>query len=109
MDDEAFETGSAIAVVPVTGGEPVYLTDFDSFAYYPDWNRLNDQIVFSTETRSAARDYDETSGTWHLLCAPRLPPCQWGPRSRAFDERVEGSATLEPALDARWRRDYSRI
>ena len=49
MDDQANETGSAIAVVPVTGGEPRYLTSFDAFAYNPDWSWVTDEIVFDDD------------------------------------------------------------
>jgi Tol biopolymer transport system component len=50
MDDEGFETGAAIAVVPASGGALRYLTEFDSFAFYPDWSWATNTIVFDTET-----------------------------------------------------------
>ncbi len=65
MDDAATETGSAIAVVAATGGEPRYLTDFAKFAYYPDWNRVTDEIVFSTEGLFF-RGEPDPGDTWNL-------------------------------------------
>jgi Tol biopolymer transport system component len=66
MDDAASETGAAVAVAPATGGPLGYLTDFESFAYYPDWSWVTDTIVFSTE----ALGYQATPGpgddTWNL-------------------------------------------
>lgn len=50
FDADFNEQGSAIATVPVAGGELRYLTDFDQFAYYPDWNPDGQVIVFSIET-----------------------------------------------------------
>ena len=50
MDDEGFEIGAAIAVVPATGGALRYLTKFDAFAFYPDWSWATNTIVFDTET-----------------------------------------------------------
>ncbi len=50
MDDDGYETGAAIAVVPATGGELRYLTAFEAFAFYPDWSWATNTIVFDTET-----------------------------------------------------------
>jgi Tol biopolymer transport system component len=58
MDDEAFETGAAVAVVPATGGEPRYLTSFDDWAYNPDWSWVTDEIVYGDSIRDLMRDYD---------------------------------------------------
>ena len=43
-------TGSAIAVIDVTGegAEPVELTDWSMYATYPDWRPGSDEILFST-------------------------------------------------------------
>ena len=43
-------TASAIAVVDMTAADPVptVITDWDSWANYPDWNPKDDLIVFST-------------------------------------------------------------
>lgn len=59
------ETGSAIAVVPVAGGELRYLTDFALFGYAPDWGP-NDQIVFSTQTIEFKKTPDRGDTTWDL-------------------------------------------
>lgn len=58
MDEEAFDTGAAIAVVPVIGGEPRYLTSFDEWAYGPDWSWVTDEIVYGNSIRDTMRDYD---------------------------------------------------
>jgi Tol biopolymer transport system component len=66
MDAEAYDTGAAIAVIPVAGGEPRYLTDFDVFGTTPDWGWVTNEIVFSTrliETKRAPAPGDET---WDL-------------------------------------------
>lgn len=66
MDDEAFETGAALAVVPAAGGEPTYLTKFDAFASSPDWSWANDEIVFSTDLMDAQRSLPTDQNTWNL-------------------------------------------
>jgi Tol biopolymer transport system component len=66
MDDQANETGSAIAVVPAIGGDPHYLTEFEQFAYYPDWNRATDEIVFSTESIMFKEAPGPGDDTWNL-------------------------------------------
>jgi Tol biopolymer transport system component len=67
MDDEAFETGAAVAVVPVTGGEPRYLTPFDLFGYGPDWSWETGEIVFGTSIRETMRDFDPADETWDVF------------------------------------------
>lgn len=49
LDDAYSQTGAALAIVPVAGGEPTWLTDFDLFAYYPSWNAATNQILFGQE------------------------------------------------------------
>ncbi len=66
FDDSGNETGSTIAVVPSVGGAVTPLVDFESFAYYPDWNHATDTIVFSTETLQYAAT-GEPSTTWDLF------------------------------------------
>jgi Tol biopolymer transport system component len=64
MDDEGFETGAAIAVVPATGGKLRYLTKFDAFAFYPDWSWAMNTIAFDNETivdQKAPGPTDDTS------------------------------------------------
>lgn len=67
MDDEAYETGAAIAVVPVTGGEPRYLTEFDQFASQPDWGWATDEIVFSKDLLDGKRSPDAGDETRDLF------------------------------------------
>ena len=67
MDEEAFDTGAAIAVVPATGGEPRYLTSFDEWAYSPDWNWVTDEIVFGPGIRETMRDFDPAGETWDVF------------------------------------------
>lgn len=47
MDEEAFETGAAIAIVDAAGGEPRYLVDFEVFAGDPDWSWATGEISYS--------------------------------------------------------------
>ncbi|MEO6571728.1 MAG: hypothetical protein ABIO83_09280 [Ilumatobacteraceae bacterium] len=66
MDDESVETGAAIAIVPASGGEVQYLTDFPLFGYTPDWNSATGEIVFGTSVREYAADVqpDEAWDAW---------------------------------------------
>ena len=70
MDDEAFETGAALAIVPVAGGEPRYVTDFAAFASSPDWGWASDELAFSTElvegAGPSARSDDDTWDLWRV-------------------------------------------
>jgi len=65
-DAQGCEVGSAIAIVPADGGEPRYLTNFDQWAYYPDWNRATGQIVFSTEVIGYQCSPGPEAETWDL-------------------------------------------
>ena len=66
MDDEAFETGAALAIVPVAGGEPRYVTDFDAFASSPDWGWASEELAFSTELVEAQGPRAVVDDTWDL-------------------------------------------
>lgn len=66
MDDDGNETGAAIGIVPVAGGEITYLQGFDTFAYYPDWSWATDTIVFSTEALSYKATRGPGEDTWNL-------------------------------------------
>ena len=65
-DESGAQTGSALATVPSAGGELTYLTDFDSFAYYPTWNAQTNQIAFSTETYLNSTITDIYAKAWNL-------------------------------------------
>ena len=67
MDAEANETGAAVAVVSVTGGDLEYLTDFEAFAYYPDWNRVTGQIVYDTDVLQYKTGFDKATSAWNLF------------------------------------------
>jgi Tol biopolymer transport system component len=56
FDADFNEDGAAIGSVPAAGGEVTYLTKFDHFGYQPDWNRVSNKIVFSTEVRQFSLD-----------------------------------------------------
>jgi Tol biopolymer transport system component len=56
FDDAGNETGSTIAVVDAAKGTRHDLLPFDSFAYYPDWNRRTNEVVYSIETRGYVAD-----------------------------------------------------
>jgi Tol biopolymer transport system component len=49
MNDAGDDTGSSIGIVDAAGGERRDLLPFDTFAYYPDWNRATGEIVYSIE------------------------------------------------------------
>lgn len=59
MNDNADETGSAVAIVPTSGGELRYLTDFQMFGYAPVPSPTTGEIVFGTPF--AAED-----ATWNV-------------------------------------------
>lgn len=66
MDDAATETGAAIAIVPIAGGAPRYLTSFDQFAYLPDWNRVDGSILFTVQIRELMAS-PPPNDTWNLF------------------------------------------
>jgi Tol biopolymer transport system component len=66
MDESGNETGAAVGIVPVSGGGISYLTDFDRFAYYPDWSWASDTIVFSTEALGYQAQPGAGDDTWNL-------------------------------------------
>jgi Tol biopolymer transport system component len=67
MDEEGFETGAAIAIVPASGGELRYLTEFTMFAYYPDWSWVTNTIVFDTETMVDQKTPNPSADTANLF------------------------------------------
>jgi Tol biopolymer transport system component len=115
MDQDAYETGAALATVPVTGGEPRFLTAFHDFGYAPDWSWARNEIVFSTDIRSASRDFDPMTAASDLyvihpdgsglhkvtdaakgqvLRSPRWSPD--GSEIMAYDESVPGGVRIDP-------------
>jgi Tol biopolymer transport system component len=65
MDDQANETGAAIATVPAAGGTLTYLTKFADFAYSPDWSPVDNRIVFAPQVKPEPRT--GSPGTWNLF------------------------------------------
>ena len=61
-------TGSAIAVIDVTGegAEPVILTDWSMYATYPDWRPRSDEILFSTYDLGEFQATDEPSNLYTI-------------------------------------------
>ena len=59
-------TGSAIAVIDVTGegAKPVVLTDWSMYATYPDWRPGSDEILFSTYDLGEFPATDEPSNLY---------------------------------------------
>ncbi len=66
FDAAGDETGSAIAVVKSTGGNPKVLTNFGDYAYYPDWSPDGSTIVYSVETVQYAAQKPDWADTWDL-------------------------------------------
>jgi Tol biopolymer transport system component len=100
LDPNANELGSAIATVPATGGELQVLTDPTLFAYYPDWNRTGDAIVFDTETLQFAADPPPDARTWNLHAV-----AQDGSGLRQITDVSEGVQLWQPT----WTPDGQRI
>ncbi len=61
-------TGSAIAVIDVTGegAKPVALTDWSMYATYPDWRPGSDEILFSTYDLLVFPATDEPSNLYTI-------------------------------------------
>ena len=61
-------TGSAIAVIDVTGegAKPVVLTDWTMYATYPDWRPGSDEILFSTYDLGEFQATDEPSNLYTI-------------------------------------------
>ena len=61
-------TGSAIAVIDVNreGAEPVVLTDWSTYATYPDWRPRSNEIVFSTYDLTEFPATDEPSNLYTI-------------------------------------------
>lgn len=119
MDDEANETGAAIAIVAASGGEPRYLTQFDLYGYLPDWNRVTGDIVFSNQIRNAAKGFDEAheatdvftirpdgSGlrqVTHAVPGEQILGAKWTPDGKAilaYSTKTAGAIRIDPATGA---------
>ena len=66
MDAQANETGAAIAIVPAAGGELRYLTEFETFAYKPDWSWVTDTILYGTDVLKYKTPQEPGDDTWNL-------------------------------------------
>ena len=93
-------TGSAIAVIDVTGegAEPVVLTDWSMYATYPDWRPGSDEILFSTYDLGEFPATDEPSNLY------TIKPDGSGMTALTSFGRAEQRAT-QPT----WTPDGSRI
>jgi Tol biopolymer transport system component len=100
LDDEAWETGAAIATVPVQGGKLTYLTGFDNYAYSPDWNPRTGEIVFGPNAREYKKDVNMAEETWNIFI---LEPDGTDLR------QVTNAADGEQFKGARWTPDGSEI
>jgi len=117
MDDEAFETGAAIAVVPLAGGEPRYLTAFDVFAGSPDWGWTRDEIVYAVDLAGFQRTPPGDDIAWELFAVKpdgtglrqittlgaggRLHAPRWAPSgasiiAKQYDHNAGGGRLVEP-------------
>ena len=98
MDDQANETGAAIATVSATGGAPTYLTKFADFAYSPDWSPVDNTIVFAPQVRPEPTTGGP--GTWNLFTI----------KADGTDLRQVTHVTTGTRLwGAAWSRDGQRI
>jgi Tol biopolymer transport system component len=118
MDDQANETGAALAIVPVTGGEPRYLTEFEAFASSPDWGLVTDEIVFAESLRVYQRTPDPADRAWNLFAIEpdgsglrqitSMPPgrrmvaARWTPDgqhlvAKEYDDIASGGRLVDPA------------
>ena len=121
MDDEDYETGAAIAVVPVAGGEPHYLTKFDVFAGSPDWSWTTNEIVYAVDLAdlqktppaetvgmelsaikpdgSGARQITSIGGGARLH-APRWTPDGESIIAKQYDHNAGGGRLVDPLTGA---------
>lgn len=118
MDEGAFETGAAIAIVPAGGGEPRYLTDFEAFAGAPDWSWATNEIAYAVDLQDLQRTPPAESTTFDLfairpdgtgtrritslptggrLHSPRWTPDGRGIVAKQFDHGAGGSRLVDPA------------
>jgi Tol biopolymer transport system component len=100
MDDEAYETGAAIATVPVQGGKLTYLTEFEDYAYSPDWNPRTGEIVFGPTAREYQKDVNLAEETWDVFV---IEP------DGSDLRRVTNAADGEQFKGAKWTPDGSGI
>jgi Tol biopolymer transport system component len=93
-------TGSAIAVIDVTGegAKPVVLTGWSMYATYPDWRPGSDEILFSTYDLGEFQATDEPSNLY------TIKPDGSGQTALTKFGRAEQRAT-QPT----WTPDGSRI
>lgn len=117
MDDAGNETGAAIAVVPASGGELRYLTDFETFASFPDWGWATDEIVFTESLRGEQLEPTPADASWNVFGiqpdgsgfrqVTEMPPGQrlvavrWAPGenllvAKQFDDIAGGGRTVDP-------------
>ena len=119
MDDAGNETGAAIAIVPASGGEPHYLTDFSLFGYAPDWNRVTGEIVFSDSTKDARKGFDAAKETedafviqpdgsglrqvTHAAPGEQIKGAKWTPDGKsllAYSTKTGGAVEIDPSTGA---------
>jgi len=121
MDDEAFETGAAIAVVQLAGGEPRYLTAFDVYAGSPDWSWTRDEIVYAVDLAGFQRTPPGDDIAWELFAVKpdgtglrqittlgagaRLHAPRWAPSgasifAKQYDHNAGGGRLVDPVTGA---------
>lgn len=121
LDGEAYETGAAIAVVPVAGGELQYLTGFDVFAGSPDWGWTSNEIVFAVDLAGFQAVPPADDVAWELFAinpdgtglrqvtslggGARLHAPRWSPDgltilAKQYDHNAGGSRLVDPKTGA---------
>jgi Tol biopolymer transport system component len=96
MDDEAYETGAAIAIVDATGSDPRYIVDFEVFAGEPDWSWATSEIAYSVGLLGLQRTPPDDSVAFDLFA---IRPDGTG--ARQVTNLADGGRLLAP----RWTPD----
>lgn len=96
MDEAAYETGAAIAIVDAAGGEPQYLVDFEVFAGNADWSWATGEIVYEVGLLGLQRTPPDDSVAFDLFA---IQPD--GSGARQVTHLANGGRLHSP----RWTRD----
>jgi Tol biopolymer transport system component len=107
MNDNADETGAAVAIVPASGGELRYLTEFNMFGYYGIPNPTSGEIVFGTPFVAEGTASDayaiQPDGTGlrqitHVAVGEQIRGPKWTPDGTMLlaNSTTQGHVTIDP-------------